>query len=81
MLLKLVVMGLLVFITYLVITQTILPLLLGTKLFPAFRKSTVVEDTIETLESQHQEFDQIKYMNDLANELNTKINNITKESK
>lgn len=81
MLLKLVVMGTLVILTYLLVSQIIIPSLLGIKLFPAFRKATEVEEVIEDLQQKHQEFDQVKYANDLAGELINKIETLNKDSK
>lgn len=81
MLLKLVVAGVLVTVVLLVVTQIILPLLTNKKLFPAFRKYTEVDKVIENLYQKHEEFDQAKYANDLANELKSKIEKLNKESK
>lgn len=81
MLLKLVVAGVLVTVVLLVVTQIILPLLTNKKLLPAFRKPTDADKVIENLYQKHEEFDQAKYANDLANELKTKIEKLNKGSK
>lgn len=81
MFLKLILAGVLVTVVLLVVTQIILPLITNKKLFPAFRMLTETDIVIETLYQKHEEFDQAKYANDLANELKYKIEKLNKESK
>lgn len=81
MLLKLVIILFAVVIISLVVTQIILPLLTNRRLFPAFRMPTYTDVEIENLYQKHEEFNHIKYMNDLANELNSKIEKLNKDSK
>lgn len=81
MFLKLVVILLAVVIVSLVVTQIVLPLLTNRKLFPAFRMPSETDGVIDGLYQKHEEFDQVKYANDLANELKTKIEKLNKESK